>query len=60
MRILAWTTLNFLGFISRPKLTPARIRLPPTQESTALDLASPHLLFSNPAPNPSLDCLLGA
>ena len=35
------------------------IILPPTQEITSQDLASPHLLFSNPPPNPSLDCLLG-
>ena len=56
----AWTTLNFLGFISRSKLTPGRIWQPPTQESTALDLASPHLLLSNPTPNPSLDCPLGS
>ena len=32
----------------------------PLKRSTALDLASPHLLLSNPTPNPSLDCPLGA
>ena len=53
---LAWTTLNFLGFLSRPQ---PGFDCHPQQLSTALDLASPHLLFSNPTPNPSLDCLLG-
>ena len=57
---LVWTAVNFLGFISRPRPTPGRIWQPPTQESTALDLASPHLLLSNPTPNPSLDCPLGS
>ena len=56
---LAGTTLKSGGFISQPRLTPDRIRLPPTQELTVQDLASPHLLYSNPPPNPSLDCLLG-
>ena len=56
---LAGTTLKFVGFISRLQLTPDRICLPPIQELTAQDLASPHLLYSNPPPNPSLDCLLG-
>ena len=56
---LVRTTLKSGSFISRPKLTPDRIWLPPAQELTPLDLASPHLLFSNPPPNPSLDCLLG-
>ena len=46
-------------FISRPIQTPNRIRLPPLLERTSQDLASPHLLCCNPAPNPSLDCLLG-
>ena len=57
---LTWTAVNFLGFISRPRSTQGRIWQPPLQESTALDLASPHLLLSNPTPNPSLDCPLGA
>ena len=41
-------------------------RIDPSQDLTATrleitspDLASPHLLSSNPLPNPSLDCLLG-
>ena len=56
---LAWTTVDFQGFISRPFQTPARIWLPPLPEWTTQDLASPHLLCCNPAPNPSLDGLLG-
>ena len=56
---LTRTTLNSGRFISRPNLTPDRIWLPPTLEITSQDLASPHLLLSNPPPNPSLDCLLG-
>ena len=51
---LAWTTVDFQGFIS-----PDRIGLPLLLEWTTRDLASPHLLCWNPAPNPSLDCLLG-
>ena len=47
----ARTTLKSGGFISRPRLTPARIRLPPVFEITSPDLASPHLLSSNPLPN---------
>ena len=47
------------GFISRPRLTPDRIRLPIVREITSPDSASPHLLSSNPLPNPSLDRLLG-
>ena len=57
---LAWTAVDFQGFISRPNQTPGRIWQPPLQESTALDLASPHLLLSNSTPNPSLNCPLGA
>ena len=57
---LTWTAVNFLGFISQPRSTQGRIWQPPLQESTALDLASPHLLLSNPTPSPSLDCPLGA
>ena len=56
---LAWTAVEFQGFISRPIQTPDRIWLPPLLEWTTQDLASPHLLCCNPAPNPSLDCLLG-
>ena len=56
---LAWTAVKFQGFISRPIQTPDRIWLPPLLEWTTQDLASPHLLCCNPAPNPSLDCLLG-
>ena len=53
------TTVDFQGFISRLIQTPDRIWLPPLLEWTTRDLASPHLLCCNPAPNPSLDCLLG-
>ena len=56
---LARTTLKSGSFISRPKLTPDRIWLPPVLERTSPDLASPHLLYSNPLPSPSLDRLLG-
>ena len=56
---LAWTTVDFQGFISRLFQTPARIWLPTLLEWTTWDLASPHLLCCNPAPNPSLDGLLG-
>ena len=47
------------GYINRPGLTPDRIRLPTVREITSPDSASPHLLSSNPRPNPSLDRLLG-
>ena len=43
----------------KKKKTPDRIWLPPLLEWTTQDLASPHLLCCNPAPNPSLDFLLG-
>ena len=56
---LEWTAVDFQGFISRPFQTPARIRQPTLLEWTTRDLASPHLLCCNPAPNPSLDGLLG-
>ena len=56
---LAWTAVDFQGFISRLIQTPDRIWLPTLLEWTTRDLASPHLLCCNPAPNPSLDCLLG-
>ena len=56
---LAWTVVDFQGFISRLIQTPDRIWLPLLLEWTTQDLASPHLLCCNPAPNPSLDCLLG-
>ena len=45
---LAWTTVEFQGFISWPNQTPDRIRLPPLLERTSQDLASPHLLCCNP------------
>ena len=56
---LAWTTLKSGGYINLPGMTPSRIRLPTVREITFLDSASPHLLFSNPLPSPSLDRLLG-
>ena len=56
---LAWTTLKSGGYINRPGMTPDRIRLPTVREITSPDSASPHLLFSNPLPSPSLDRLLG-
>ena len=49
----ARTTLKSGGFISRPRLAPARIWLSPVFEITSPDLASLHLLSSNPLPNPS-------
>ena len=55
----AWTTLKSGVYINRPRLTPERIRLPTVREITSPDSASPHLLSSNPLPNPSLDRLLG-
>ena len=55
----AWTTLKSGGYISWPGMTPDRIRLPTVRKITSLDSASPHLLFSNPLPSPSLDRLLG-
>ena len=57
---LAWTTLKSRGYINRPGMTPDRIRLPTVREITSPDSASPHLLFSNPLPSPSLDRLLGS
>ena len=56
---LAWTAVDFQGFISQLIQTPDRIWLPTLLEWTTRDLASPHLLCCNHAPNPSLDCLLG-
>ena len=55
----AWTTLKSGVYINRPGLTPDRILQPTVREITSPDWASPHLLSSNPPPNPSLDCLLG-
>ena len=55
----SWTTLKSGVYINRPRFTPDRIRLPTVREITSPDSASPHLLSSNPLPNPSLDRLLG-
>ena len=55
----AWTTLKSGVYINRPGLTPDRILQPAVLETPSPDLASPHLLSSNPPPNTSLDRLLG-
>ena len=55
----AWTTVKSGVYINRPGLTSDRILQPAVLETPSPDLASPHLLSSNPPPNPSLDRLLG-
>ena len=47
------------GYINRPSTASDRIHLPAVIETPSLDLASPHLLSSNPPTKPSLDRPLG-
>ena len=56
---LGWSAVIFQGFISRPFQTSGRIWQLNLSEWTSQDQASPHLLYCNPASNPSLDGLLG-
>ena len=56
---LAWTTLKSGGYINWPSTASGRILKPTVTETPSPDLASPHLLSSNPPTNPSQDRPLG-
>ena len=57
---LTRTTLNSGVYINQPNRASSRITPIDLFETPSLDLASPHLLFSDLIETPSLECPLGA